>query len=200
MLLGPAYAFIGDEYLRVRLAAMNRRSAVKRVLVYFGGSDLHDLTTLTLQVLSAEAFSHLDVDVVLGATALNRAAVIASAAARPRTVLHEPTSSLAPLLSMADVAIGAVGGTTWERMCLGVPTIAAIMAENQHEIARALSGASVLALVGEAQSVQTASLTANVSGLLGNPSRRQRMANIGQSLVDGLGVGRIVDSMTSLSF
>jgi UDP-2,4-diacetamido-2,4,6-trideoxy-beta-L-altropyranose hydrolase len=199
MLLGPAYALISDEYLGVRSPAMNRRSAVQRVLVYFGGSDLPDLTSLTLRALSAGVFSHLYVDVVIGATASNRAAVIAHAAARPRTTIHEHKNSLAPLLAAADLAIGAVGGTTWERMFLGIPAIATIMAENQREIADALSRAGLLVLVGEAQSLQEMTLTAALSSLLGDPSRRQRMADAGQALVDGLGVDRIVDSMATLS-
>jgi spore coat polysaccharide biosynthesis predicted glycosyltransferase SpsG len=129
----------------------------------------------------------------------NRAAVIAHAAARPRITIHEHKNSLAPLLAATDLAIGAVGGTTWERMFLGIPTIASIMAENQQEIARALSRAGLLVLVGEAQSVQTMSLTAALSSLLGDPSLRQRMADAGQALVDGLGVQRIVDRMVALS-
>ena len=199
MLLGPAYALIGDEYAGVRSPAMNRRSAVQTVLVYFGGSDLPDLTSLTLRALSTDVFSHLYVDVVIGATASNRAAAIAHAAARPRTTIHEHKSSLAPLLAAADLAIGAVGGTTWERMFLGIPTIASIMAENQQEIASALSRAGLLVLVGEAESVQTMSLTAALSSLLGDPSRRQQMADAGQALVDGRGVDRIVERMVTLS-
>lgn len=198
-LLGPTYAFISKEYLEIRSVVRERNGDAQRIFVYFGGSDVRELTRLTLRVLSSDVFSHLDVDVVIGATAVNRDAVRHCATMRPRTIVHENLTSLAPLLAAADLAIGAVGGTTWERMYLGVPTVATILADNQREIGNALAAAELLCPLDDAASVNAASLTAALADMLGNPSKRYRMADAGRNLVDGRGINRIVESMRALS-
>ena len=45
---------------------------------------------------------------------------------------------MAFLMVNHDLAIGAPGSTTWERACLGLPSIVIPLAENQHEIAKKL--------------------------------------------------------------
>jgi len=198
MLLGPSYAFISSDYLAYRDNARERNEPVKRILVYFGGSDIANLTPLTLRVLTAHAFSHLAVDVVIGSTAGNKDGMKPYGSIGERTYVHRHLPSLAPLLASADLAIGAVGGTTWERMCLGVPTIAVILADNQRQTGKSLAAADLLCLLGEANSVNGAALAAALSSLLGDPVRRQRMADECRTLVDGEGVNRIVKTMSEL--
>ena len=40
-----------------------------------------------------------------------------------RICLHYNLTSLAPLMKNSDLAIGAAGTTTWERCCLGLPSL-----------------------------------------------------------------------------
>ena len=46
--------------------------------------------------------------------------------------------NLAEIMANSDIAIGASGTTTWERCCLGLPTIQIIAAYNQMAIANHL--------------------------------------------------------------
>ena len=55
---------------------------------------------------------------------------------RANTNLHSFLPNLAELISNADLAIGAVGSTTWERICLELPTVAITVADNQELIAQ----------------------------------------------------------------
>jgi spore coat polysaccharide biosynthesis predicted glycosyltransferase SpsG len=45
---------------------------------------------------------------------------------------------MAQLMADSDLAIGAAGSTTWERCCLGLPTLMLVLAENQRSAAAAL--------------------------------------------------------------
>ena len=198
-LLGPDFAFLDPRFHARRVSPIDRRLPVNRVLVYFGGSNLYDLSALTLTVLKLPEFRDLQVDVVIGATTANRDSVSGYAAQRPRVTIHEHQPCLAPLLAKADIAIGGVGGTTWERMCLGVPTLAAIIADNQAESAQRLSDAGLLLLLGRAADVTAESMAAGLRSLLHDPAQRQRMADAGQALVDGRGIDRIADTMWALS-
>ena len=59
---------------------------------------------------------------VLGRQSPHREAVKKLAAKRPGTTLHAPLPSLAGLIARADLVIGA-GATTWERVCLKLPSL-----------------------------------------------------------------------------
>jgi spore coat polysaccharide biosynthesis predicted glycosyltransferase SpsG len=50
-------------------------------------------------------------------------------------------NNMAQLMADSDLAIGAAGSTSWERCCLGLPTIQVVLAENQKLIAQALVNA-----------------------------------------------------------
>jgi spore coat polysaccharide biosynthesis predicted glycosyltransferase SpsG len=54
---------------------------------------------------------------------------------------------MAELMANADIAIGASGATTWERCCLGLPTIQLVTAHNQEFIASKLNKINAIKLV-----------------------------------------------------
>ena len=57
------------------------------------------------------------------------------------TEVRVGVDNMAQLMAESDLAIGAAGSTSWERCCLGVPTIQVVLAQNQVAIAQALSQA-----------------------------------------------------------
>lgn len=137
-LLGPRYALLGQEYSQLH-PLVPARTELRRVLVFFGGVDTTNLTGRTIESLMAPELAHLAVDVVLGMHSPHRSAVKTLVSQRPHTTLHEPLPSLAGLITRADLAIGAGGATTWERTCLGLPSLVAALAANQTEQVRSLS-------------------------------------------------------------
>ena len=121
--MGPNYALLGPEYSKLR-PLVPPRNEIRRLLVFFGGVDYSNITSLVLKALLNSAFSHLAVDVVLGLQNPHRHEVVKLAAQRPNTNIHDSLPSLAGLIARADLAIGAGGATTWERACLGlVPVV-----------------------------------------------------------------------------
>ncbi len=132
----------------------HRDGQVRRVLVFFGGSDPDNVTGMALEALSAPEFRHLQVDVVVGANHPNRQAIDAQVASRPLTTLYGPRPHLADRMAQADLALGAGGATTWERLCLGLPTLVVSIAENQIPASVALSKAGLIHYVGDVSEVQ----------------------------------------------
>ena len=63
----------------------------------------------------------LAVDVVLGLHSPHRQAVTEMVACRPHTNLHDLLPTLPGLMLRADIDGG--GATTWERACLGLPSL-----------------------------------------------------------------------------
>jgi UDP-2,4-diacetamido-2,4,6-trideoxy-beta-L-altropyranose hydrolase len=145
-LLGPHYALLGPEYAQLH-PLVPPRTELQRVLVFFGGVDPANLTGRALEALRAPELSHLAVDVVLGLQSPHRQTVAELVARRPHTTLHNPLPSLAGLIARADLAIGAGGSTTWERACLGLPSLVAPIAANQREGSVALEEKRCLLLI-----------------------------------------------------
>ena len=193
LLLGPRYALLRPEYAAYRRTLLQKDGVVRRVLVFFGGSDPHNMTRLALEGLSAPEFQHLEVDVVVGANNAHRIALEEQVLARPLTNLYGPRPHMADLMAHADLAIGAGGGTTWERMCLGLPSIVVSIADNQWPACEALAQAELIQYIGSFRDARTTDLVNALKGWIGNRERLLACSTQNQLLVDGLGALRLAE-------
>ena len=117
-LLGPRYAIMSDGYRIRRAIPRVRDGSIKRVLVYFGGSDHHDLTGRCLQALKKPEFNNLQIDVVVGATNKKIEYLEEYRRGSKKYKSLQSLPDLSDLIYLADLGIGAAGVTTWERMSL----------------------------------------------------------------------------------
>jgi UDP-2,4-diacetamido-2,4,6-trideoxy-beta-L-altropyranose hydrolase len=189
-LLGPHYALLGPEYAQLH-PLVPPRTELRRVLVFFGGVDPANLTGRALEALMDPALAHLAVDVVLGGQSPHRKAVEELVARRPHTTLHGPLPSLAGLIARADLAIGAGGATTWERACLGLPSLVVAIAANQLPFAQALDQAGHLELLGDGASVSVEQIR---SALLARIAESYAGEGV-HDLTDGWGASRLATAM-----
>jgi UDP-2,4-diacetamido-2,4,6-trideoxy-beta-L-altropyranose hydrolase len=97
-------------------------------------------------------------------------------------------------MSSADLCIGAGGTTTWERCCVGLPTIAIILAENQKNISKSLDKKGALINLGWYHNVTENNIKEGIEGLIDNPQKMVSMSDKSRSLVDGEGVSRVYDA------
>ncbi len=194
-LLGPRYALLRPEYRQHR-ESVCRGGTVGKILIFFGGTDSFNLTALVLTVLSLPEFSHIEVDVIVGANNKHRVQIEAISNARPRTVLYGPRSHLADLMASADLSIGAAGGTTWERMCLGLPSLVISVAENQLPGARSLAKQKLIKYVGHHSDNVSEALKRDLHYLINDESELRQLTVRNQQLVDGMGAMRVVEALS----
>jgi len=114
----------------------------------------------------------------------------------PRVELISFSNDMAGLMAKADFAIGAGGGTSWERCCLGLPTIVLTLADNQIEIAKILSEKKA----GISVSTEKQQISDAVEKLLVYPQLLMSMSKNAASLCDGKGVGRVINRILCNSF
>jgi spore coat polysaccharide biosynthesis predicted glycosyltransferase SpsG len=100
-------------------------------------------------------------------------------------------SDMAKLMADSDLAIGASGATSWERCCLGVPTIMFMLAVNQLKVAQGLeqAGAAVLVRPGQRIEYQFVALFAS---LLSNTEKLLSMSRSAAGIVDGMGTSAVL--------
>ena len=197
LLLGARFALLRPQFQACRRRALARRGSdgpAQRLLVSFGATDSAGGTVMALQAL-ARASPALTVDVVVGASGnLNEIDRLAAELA-PAATVHRSVGDMASLMTEADFAIGAAGGTSWERCCLGLPTLVVVTADNQRDIARSLAAAGAIDLVGDAGTVAVEALADRIAALCDDAPRRHTMAQAAASICDGQGVARVVDAL-----
>ena len=84
---------------------------------------------------------------------------------------------------------GAGGTTTWERCCLGLPTIVVSIAENQNQLVKALEQTGHVQILGKGSSVTTRQIRTALLAELAKP--REAISKI----TDGWGASRLAIAM-----
>jgi UDP-2,4-diacetamido-2,4,6-trideoxy-beta-L-altropyranose hydrolase len=195
-LLGPRFALLDPMY-RILRGSARRRFEIRAALIYFGGVDEENRTSSAIAAVSI-ARPDVAVHVVLPQMGRHRASLVAMTASNANVVLHQSLATLAHLLNEADIAIGAAGSASWERLCLGVPSIVVAVADNQRPTASALSR---LDLAIEVAGTGTA-LSIEIAAAIDRLSDRQlltQMSEAGMRIVDGLGASRVARSIIEMS-
>ncbi len=194
-LLGPTYALLRDEFATARRLATRRRE-LRRVLISFGGSDPTNETQKAVEALCCRDLGDLEVDVVVGGANPRAAAIAAQGAAREATTVHPPTERMHELMLRADLAIGAAGSTSLERCCLGLPTVAITVADNQVDIAGSLAMAGYHRYLGSSAEVTVSDIADELRRIRADFTTIAEMGARGMDLVDGLGAKRVSNEMT----
>ena len=194
LMLGPSFALLRPEYHHFRKFQERRSAAAKRVLVYFGGSDSTNVSSKTMEALSSQSHKHLFVDLVVGNNYSHRAALEQQAANRGLTFIHQSRSHLADLMADADLAIGAGGATTWERFCLGLPSLVVTCAENQVPLARILHNKGLIRLIGESSTITVPDIQYAIRVEIEAPSLISN-SDAAMQMCDGAGVSRVINHM-----
>lgn len=195
MLLGPNFALLRDEFIMARTKIRKRDGKIRRILVFFGGGDLGNETLKALQALQKINCSELAIDVIIGQQNSYRNDLEIFAASLENVTTHFNVSNMSDLVAAADLYVGAAGTTTWERCCLGLPSLVITVAANQVKATRDLDCSGVLTYLGESCSVTAEQITFAIAECISSPSRMIKQSEKGLALVDGRGVSLCVESI-----
>lgn len=191
-LLGPQYSLLQPHYADLHPCAPPRLGPIQRILLYFGGADLNNLTGLAISAFLSLNLSEINLDVVVNPNGPNTKSIRRQVSGLPNIVLHEQLPSLANLMLKADLAIGACGTTTWERCCLGLPTLAVTLAENQKRIAMKMADLGIIRLLGDQTSVDISGMTKSLKEIIESPNDLREWSLRCRDLIDGQGTNRLV--------
>lgn len=191
-LLGPRYALLQPRYADEHRRARRRIGRPSRVLVYFGASDLPNLTERVVRAILA-ADASVAIDMVIGSTNPLRDQLL-TLAQHPSVTAHPQLPSLVDLMVQADLAFGASGATSWERISLGLPAVVITLADNQRPIAEELHKRRLVIWLGDAGTLQENALEAAI-GLAISRDIEEWFDVTQLRLVDGRGVDRVVEAM-----
>ena len=195
-LLGPEFALLQPMYAQLHACIEPRKGAVQRIFIYFGGIDSHNMTGRTLSACRLLDNPEIEIDVVISSASPCAQTVREQAAGACNVRIHTNLATLAPLMARADIAIGAGGATTWERLCLGLPSLVITVAENQCPVISGLHDQNLVYWIGHHDQVDQIAIAEALKrvvsmGTLGDWSRRCL------GVCDGGGVSRVIDRIVA---
>ncbi|GAB2579493.1 UDP-2,4-diacetamido-2,4,6-trideoxy-beta-L-altropyranose hydrolase [Nitrincola alkalisediminis] len=195
LLCGSMNALLRPEFAHWREYSLSRRkeARLQNILINLGGVDKDNVTGQVLDALhSCSLPSDCTITVVMGATAPWIKEVNKQAQMMPwPTQVKVGVSNMAELMANSDLAIGAAGSTSWERCCLGLPTIMLVLAENQEMIATRLSRQGACTIL------KVDNLNTSIRHLISNfvPESLTRMTLACLHVTDGIGAKRIIQHL-----
>lgn len=200
LLCGTRYALLRPEFAQWREYSLKRREKgqLKQLLINLGGVDKDNITTQILKGIQNSALpDDCKITVVMGSTApwvdvVRQQAVLM----RWPTQVKTGVSNMAELMANSDLAIGASGSTSWERCCLGLPTIMLVLADNQQKIAINLEQANAVDTINLALAFEL-SVSNVIQRFISSSLLLKQMSESASNILDGLGTNLIIKEMVT---
>lgn len=181
-LCGPRFALLASAY---RGAARYRfHDAVRSIGIFMGGTDPGGVSARVLAACRSAGFAG-PVEVVSTSANPQLTALRDACQRDGNTTLTLDQPDLATFFARHDLQIGAGGGATWERCCIGAPTVALALVANQSAVVPGL------AALGAVRAADEATLPGVLHELIADPAARQALAERAAALVDGRGAQRV---------
>jgi UDP-2,4-diacetamido-2,4,6-trideoxy-beta-L-altropyranose hydrolase len=197
LLLGADYVLLRPEFV-AEPRGREITGVARKLLVTMGGSDPENVTAKVLHALSGMVETDFEATIVVGGGNPHYGSLQTLAEKLQGKVrLEKSPASMAQLMSWADAAISAAGGTCWELAFLGVPMILIVLTTDQSANASAISQQGAALSLGWHANLSPHQISEALKNFINNADQRLEMSKHGQRLVDGRGPARVVEFIHS---
>ncbi|MBP1993971.1 UDP-2,4-diacetamido-2,4,6-trideoxy-beta-L-altropyranose hydrolase [Paenibacillus eucommiae] len=197
-LLGPSYALLRLEFREAKASAVRRDGQVRNILLSFGGVDLTNETLKALYALQPLVRHDMQIEVILGKLNPHAEAVAELCQQIPGCRVYVNVDNMTEFMAGVDLAIGAGGTTTWERCCLGLPSVIITTAGNQERLTEHIARTDAICYLGKSDEVTPPQIREAVERIMRSPQAYLHMSACAAALVDGLGTERVVKVLKEL--
>lgn len=202
LLLGPRYVLLAPQFEKEALSPRKRDGKIRRVLVFFGGSDPTRETEKALDAIKILDWSNVHFDVIVGAGNPRKDLIQFRCGELPNTTYYCQTPDMARLCLLADVGLGAGGSAIWERSILGLASIVVVTADNQRETVSALQAGGYIRLLGCHDEIDAGLMAEALSQMSNQPAMLlhmgERVSELMQTATPG-GAQAVVQLMSQLA-
>lgn len=182
LLLGSCFAMVRKEVQRLRPKTPKTRVGEPfSVLVAVGGTDVRGVGAQLAPLLAK--FQKLRV-------------VGAGSSHHPNVVRAD--IDIAAELASVDLAVIGGGTTMWEAMCLGIPSLVLVVADNQLSTSRRVSDSGLASRIDCRNRVDFGKIVSKTWEILDDSNLRLQMALRGHEAIDGFGVERTADAVAEI--
>ena len=193
VLAGSDFAIIANHFASKRHIAISKQCSLDKVnvLISLGGIDANNVTLRILKTLVGNVDAYFTI--LLSERAPHFSEVSAWCAKHESVTHISFENDMASLMLRHDIAIGAPGTTSWERACLGLPSILIPIANNQTAVAQALAERKATINIDE-NNIEV-QIQAAYYKLLADWSNYHKVNLV---LCDGLGTRRVASAIDNI--
>lgn len=182
-LCGPRFALLSSPYQHAPRYGLH--DSVRSIGIFMGGTDPGGMSARALTACRLAGFTG-PVGVVSTSSNPHLAGLRQACMADGHATLTLDAPDLADFFARHDLQIGAGGGATWERCCIGAPTIALALADNQSWVLQGIDQLGAVIWCRNAHDLPTWIRETNA-----DRSRRASLYQQSTRLVDGCGSERV---------
>ena len=195
-LLGPTYALLRPEFVEKRKNLRKRDDHIHRILVSFGGSNSTNEISKVLKAIRLLDSKDLRVDVVVGISNENKKIIKQMCSNIPKTTYNHQIDNMWDFMADADLSVGGGGSSTWERCCLGLPSIVSILSKDQRELTETMAKKGYIINLGLANALSSDDYVKAIKNI--DSDKLCSMSQKCLKLVDGKGASRVANNICSL--
>lgn len=192
-LCGSQYALLRPQFRHQRQSTERTipRAENSRMHVFFGGTDSGSHTVRFSRLL-LKHFEGVQICAVLGRSCAQHDQLrLLTTEYVSRFSWETNVQDMAASMASCDFAVGAPGGATWERACIGLPAVYMAVSNNQAAILDRLHSNKLCAYLGIADDISDQAFVDGVRSFFSDKSRLEAMRTQGMQAVDGKGVVRV---------
>ena len=197
---GPRFTLLTKNFRELRTQSILERSIRQSrncigkkfcILISVGMYDPKKIMPYLLRATAIIKDVHIDVAISSDSQTLSQIRKLAKVYANIN--LHLDKSDISFLMLKADLCIGATGMSTWERCCMGLPTLTIAIAQNQRNLTKELKKINAAKVITITQAKSKKNLYDTVSNLVNSPEILKKLSKNSKNLCDGLGAKRVMD-------
>ena len=192
LLLGTRYALLRREFERWQGWQREISPVARKVLVTLGGGDPDNVTLKVIQALKQVDVPGLEARIIVGPANPHREKLDLEVGGDKHLQLFKNAANMPELISWADLAICAGGGTFYELAFMQLSSCVIVIAENQKLNVAYLEKQKLCLNIGCLHSLNINEISKAVRRLIFNEKLRKEMSGKLRGTVDGLGTSRII--------
>ncbi|MDB2543596.1 hypothetical protein N9X63_00820 [Woeseiaceae bacterium] len=193
---------LGSKYTPIRKPfKINQRKSIsdeiKTIFVSFGGSDIRNLTPITLSTL-CKNYPNLKKNIIIGPGFENIENIQFLQDKNTNLVTNANALIMANLMQESDVAISSGGQTLYELTSIGVPTIAVLLVENAREDTEGWAEVGAVDYVGNFDDKDLMEKIVQSVNSLKSQNKRKKMQSAANKFIGFDGGANIVDAVLKI--
>lgn len=187
--LGISYCLLREDFLTAK-TSIKARTELRRVVIFFGGVDKDNATLKLLIALQDKLEAFELIRVIVGKANPFKSQIKQFCKKHNNCDYLEQVSNMAEIFSKSDLAIGAGGATTGERIFLGLPSIVFSLADNQVEVSRYLHEKYLITYLGDQGEIERTKIILELDKYFSSPNllkeQSMRLLAVGESKLSQL--------------
>lgn len=179
LLLGRKYILLKKEYINSSKLIVPIKN-LKRINIFMGGGDPSNETLKIMKIcnkLNKKLNNPFIFDVIVGSSNKNKKIIKEYCKNKNEFNFYFNINYMEKVFSQADLAIGACGGTTYERCIMRLPSLILCIADNQKTVLQKFIDSKVINYIGNISTDYTNKLINNILFFYNNPNKLIEISN-----------------------